>query len=656
MIPNGATTTLESTMAPEATIGMTIDEGAMAHIMSVLTDLYSDPVAAVIREYSTNGYDAHIEAGFFGPIEVTLPTVYQQTFTVRDFGAGLDLDDLYRIYSRYGASTKRESNDVVGMLGLGCKSGLTYTNQFTIVSIKNGVQITALVYLQENGVGAIDVVDTKATTEPSGVLISIPVDNQHNVFADRAQKFFRFWPKGSVLVDGVEPASFFDEDGWTKVDDSTYVKPAAYYNSSIKIIMGNVAYKYGGDSPFDGNNKKVDLRRAHIIHFAPIGSVQFAPSRESLMDSAVTKAYVKNLADTTARQMVKAWEDGIAAASTEIEAMKIARETRGIVLAEPKWRGKAMPTQLPDRGIYFDPNSSRYAVNNNAGIPTSLGSHSDSTLYVKGFPLAELKSPKQKGGIRAWVESLGLTLYQTDVYMIGTGTASPWVEWHDWSEVEPFVKAYAANPATSTYRGTRTVRGVTEWTATGGVTSPSLDPNDKYVVFSQNQLTLGSAHREILNDGGYRLIEMTANRHAKFMREFPNTVEYREAIHAIEEAAWKALSDDDKKHLSARYNTDYEIVNFMNECKSVKLLDPDLSSVVESYHRKETAEVKAWLKVSSVLQSTRDRRYQSLPKIKMDKSKYQIATMVRYADRKLTAQVIDFINYIYTTAQEGTKS
>jgi hypothetical protein len=228
MIPNGATTTLESTMTPEATIGMTIDEGAMAHIMSVLTDLYSDPIAAVIREYSTNGYDAHIESGYTGPIMVSLPSEYAQTFSVRDYGAGLDLDDLYRIYSRYGASTKRESNDVVGMLGLGCKSGLTFTNQFSIVSVKNGVQITALVYLQENGVGAIDVVDTKATTEPSGVLISIPVDHSHRAFHDRAAAFFRFWPKGTVLVDGQEPKSFFDEDGWMKVNDSTYVKPSSY--------------------------------------------------------------------------------------------------------------------------------------------------------------------------------------------------------------------------------------------------------------------------------------------------------------------------------------------------------------------------------------------------------------------------------------------
>ena len=42
---------------------MTFDENAIAHLMSVLTDLYSDPTLAVVREYSTNARDAQIAAG-----------------------------------------------------------------------------------------------------------------------------------------------------------------------------------------------------------------------------------------------------------------------------------------------------------------------------------------------------------------------------------------------------------------------------------------------------------------------------------------------------------------------------------------------------------------------------------------------------------------
>ena len=53
---------------------MTFDENSIAHLMSVLTDLYSDKPLAVIREYSTNALDAHRAAGNTAPIEVTLPS------------------------------------------------------------------------------------------------------------------------------------------------------------------------------------------------------------------------------------------------------------------------------------------------------------------------------------------------------------------------------------------------------------------------------------------------------------------------------------------------------------------------------------------------------------------------------------------------------
>ena len=53
-----------------------IKESGLSHIFNVLRNqLYSDKVLAVIREYSTNAVDAHIEVGKADtPIKVTLPT------------------------------------------------------------------------------------------------------------------------------------------------------------------------------------------------------------------------------------------------------------------------------------------------------------------------------------------------------------------------------------------------------------------------------------------------------------------------------------------------------------------------------------------------------------------------------------------------------
>lgn len=57
---------VESTLTGE-TVAMSIDQSVMGHIMSVLTDMYSDPELAVLREYSSNAADAHVEAGVTRP-------------------------------------------------------------------------------------------------------------------------------------------------------------------------------------------------------------------------------------------------------------------------------------------------------------------------------------------------------------------------------------------------------------------------------------------------------------------------------------------------------------------------------------------------------------------------------------------------------------
>ena len=58
----------------------------LAHVFGILrSNLYSNKTLAVIREYSTNAYDAHVANGKADvPIEVTLPTVIEPTFQVRE--------------------------------------------------------------------------------------------------------------------------------------------------------------------------------------------------------------------------------------------------------------------------------------------------------------------------------------------------------------------------------------------------------------------------------------------------------------------------------------------------------------------------------------------------------------------------------------------
>jgi hypothetical protein len=66
-----------------------IKKEGFSHIFNVLRNqLYSDKELAVVREYSANAYDAHVQKGISDrPFEVNLPSRLDPFFKVRDFGS-----------------------------------------------------------------------------------------------------------------------------------------------------------------------------------------------------------------------------------------------------------------------------------------------------------------------------------------------------------------------------------------------------------------------------------------------------------------------------------------------------------------------------------------------------------------------------------------
>jgi len=97
----------------------------------LLRDMYQNPVWAVAREYTANALDADIDK----PIEVALPSRECCEFVVKDFGPGLDKEDMRSLLTGYGMSDKRGDPRRIGGFGIGAKCGLAYTNTFTYGSV-----------------------------------------------------------------------------------------------------------------------------------------------------------------------------------------------------------------------------------------------------------------------------------------------------------------------------------------------------------------------------------------------------------------------------------------------------------------------------------------------------------------------------------------
>jgi len=169
--------TVLQTGESQTSIGMSLDSESTQMLMQMLSkNLYSDPIGSTVRECASNALDSHRRAGVTDPIIVSLKINEQNNyeFAVEDFGTGLDADDVENIISKYGKSTKRDSNVELGMMGLGFKSPLSYTSSFYFVCRKNGVERKYMMYEGED-VNTIDLLYEAPTDQRNGVKVIVPV-------------------------------------------------------------------------------------------------------------------------------------------------------------------------------------------------------------------------------------------------------------------------------------------------------------------------------------------------------------------------------------------------------------------------------------------------------------------------------------------------
>lgn len=288
-IPNSTITNHHSGSVYED-IAMGMRSQDFTFLAEVLNGLYSNVIAAPVREYSTNARDSHVEAGVTRPVEITLPTEGSLEFVVQDFGLGMSIDDLRETYSMYGASSKRDTNAVAGQLGLGSKSGLSYADGFTVVAVKDHEKVSVFVTKDERGLGVIKVLTPPAATdEGNGVKITIPVD-RHDVdeFRSEAINLFQFWAPGTVLIDGEVPETPEWVAAALSLDDDTLLVRKDECGSSY-VVMGDV--------PYPVPDVTVGRSSYRFIARLNIGDVDFVPSREDVKYTAWTKETLSDLHD-----------------------------------------------------------------------------------------------------------------------------------------------------------------------------------------------------------------------------------------------------------------------------------------------------------------------------------------------------------------------
>lgn len=278
---------------------------ATAKAFKILSSaLYSDKVEAIIRELSCNAYDSHVDAGKLDvPFKVHLPTEWDPVFSVEDFGIGLDKEGVEKIYTSYFTSTKTESNDLIGGLGLGSKTPFSYTDAFNLISRKNGKEYSYTAYIDASGQPAVSLLSETDTTEPNGVKVVVPVNEkdfrEFKTVAARVYAYFRVKPQMNIEID-LEKVDF------ESLDSLGYIFDKHGRSNTVKVIMGNVLYRVNNVSNTFANKlsqKALSLiSRVCLTAKFNIGDLDVAASRETLsFDEPTEKAFVDKIEEITNR-------------------------------------------------------------------------------------------------------------------------------------------------------------------------------------------------------------------------------------------------------------------------------------------------------------------------------------------------------------------
>ena len=244
--------------------------------------LYANKIRAIVRELSCNAVDSHTAAGRQStPFDVHLPNQLDPTFSIRDYGTGLTHEQVQNIYTTYFESTKTESNAFIGALGLGSKSPFSYTDNFTVTAIKDGVRGVYSAFINGEGVPSIVLMHSDATDQPAGVEIKFAVDSRSDFykFEEEARYVYTYFALRPVVSGGDGDFQFRDIEYKEK-----NIIPGVHYTDSrsSRAVMGNIAY------PIDIPNAETALGELHKLlgcglemHF-DIGELDFQASREGL--------------------------------------------------------------------------------------------------------------------------------------------------------------------------------------------------------------------------------------------------------------------------------------------------------------------------------------------------------------------------------------
>lgn len=382
--------------------------------------LYANKIKAIIRELSCNAIDSHTAAGTNQPFEVHLPTTLEPWFSIRDFGTGLNHEQVTNIYTTYFESTKTESNAFIGALGLGSKSPFSYTDNFTVTAIKDGRKGIYTAFINDVGVPSIALMGEEAVADSNGVEVKFSVNDRYDFskFADEADNVYRWFPVAPTITGNVITIQPLE---YETTDIIPGVHSIEHPQSSRSIaVMGNIAYPIEVPQAEQALEGVHSLLKCGLVMEFGIGELDFQASREGL-------SYIPLTIDSIRKKLVS-----VNAALTDVlskEAMDIDCEwKRSQFLYNKKrnnlWRSAVVEFAKRGGSSLYDPTNdwtSSYLIQLPIDDLKSMNIQMKSFSSERGVSRCKNKEPQIRYDNNVRIEYFGIEVTDS-VYFVTNDT------------------------------------------------------------------------------------------------------------------------------------------------------------------------------------------------------------------------------------------
>lgn len=309
---------------------------ANRHIFDILRkSIYSDPIGSCVREITANARDAQRKVGKENiPIRITLTSNY---VVFSDCGVGMSEWDIENVYSAYGESSKRDNNIEQGGFGIGGKVIMAVTDSYSLETIWEGIKYTYLCYINEEGSGAIKLIN-KEISDECGTTVKVPIpQDKYDEFKTKIYHYTAFWavsPRYLGELPWPAPKPTMQGTNWRVYPDEVFRR-----YGSINVLSDDI--------PYDYRNYNVSIPDGVVFCFG-VGELDIAATRESLVNSqrnldsmrAAKEIYLSEVYDST----FKTVQDE----PDYVEALKLINSYHALARQKKDWiwQGKAFAYPL----------------------------------------------------------------------------------------------------------------------------------------------------------------------------------------------------------------------------------------------------------------------------------------------------------------------